>query len=746
VARLLLSPKATVIATPAAVLVRSDFLTVRLRGRDLADLVGSVLPLLDGTRDRDEVADALPLYSRSSVVALIDGLTARGMIESVGQGGGSPSPYDDWLRSTAIGEEALERLARSRVAIVGSMPWGGIVAAELTTVGVGCVLLPPGPLALPRGTWDLLIGATVADDLALLYALATEASERGVRSLTGYLEGATLVIGPAVTPGKTACWNCFRLRQLANDPHSSDARAWHRSLLEAAGSLRQRATPPAMEQLLGHLLVLEALKLLSGGGPALHGRVLTHDLLSHEQEIHAVVPMPRCEACGGAERMVGGALPQKSASASVDLGAIDDPHELELALAGWVDRRVGIIRRVTVSGHVDGVVELPITAGAAVGSYTEGAGPLAGGGDGFGDGLTRAEAMLGAVGEAIERYSAARCSKAGLCHATMRSMAGAVLAPPWLGLYEGWQYDTPGFPYVPFDPEQPIDWIAGTWLHDGAPVWVPAFPTYLEHAVPPPERFCQVTSNGLAAGADLSDATRRATLELLERDAFMLTWHARLPARRVDLSGLGSDLGAVARAWERSGAEIELYHLDVGHSVPVIMAVMYGDGERLPGATVGMGADLDGRIAVRRALLELGHNGKYVCRLMHGLERRIPAVPAEVQTFDDHALYYAPRRRSSAFEFLRSDPRPSLSIGDLRHAEGPPLEDLRGRLALAGLEVAIADVTAPDVALGPFRVARALGVNLAQLEFGFGLRRLANPRLQRFLADRPVNPEPHPMD
>ena len=58
-----------------------------------------------------------------------------------------------------------------------------------------------------------------------------------------------------------------------------------------------------------------------------------------------------------------------------------------------------------------------------------------------------------------------------------------------------------------------------------------------------------------------------------------------------------------------------------------------------------------------------------------------------------------------------------------RPVEGEPLAACRERLDRAGVRVAIADVTAPDVAESPFRVARAIGTDMQPIHFGFALRR-----------------------
>jgi ribosomal protein S12 methylthiotransferase accessory factor len=123
---------------------------------------------------------------------------------------------------------------------------------------------------------------------------------------------------------------------------------------------------------------------------------------------------------------------------------------------------------------------------------------------------------------------------------------------------------------------------------------------------------------------------------------------------------------------------------------------------------------------------------------------RIPARPDEVRTLTDHALYYAPAERAQACEFLRRGDQIAIPLGDLAEPREISLDACLAGLKTAGIRVAVKDLTSPDVAASPFRVARALGPDIQPIDFGFELRRLGNPRLQARLAG-PLNPHPHPV-
>ncbi len=100
----------------------------------------------------------------------------------------------------------------------------------------------------------------------------------------------------------------------------------------------------------------------------------------------------------------------------------------------------------------------------------------------------------------------------------------------------------------------------------------------------------------------------------------------------------------------------------------------------------------------------------------------------------------------SALEALRSSLEPPVTIVALRsrYAHERTVAACVKCLGRIGVRSAAADVTSPDVALAPVRVARAFGTYMQPIHFGSANRRLANPRLDAMLSGRPET-EPHPI-
>ena len=790
-----LSPSASITTTHSGVVLRSDLGTFQLQGEDVRLFVTRIVPLLDGTRDADAVAAALPGYSAPSVTGFLTLLRQKGLVEQVPESDRRLAE-ERFFQKWGLGEgNGLRQLGEARVAVAGLEPWGAVAAIELAAAGVrtlhlvddhsvsaddilgvraltmndrgrprreavrdailrvaGDAQVTIAPVAIGTedqfsldGAFDLLLTGLDRDDVYLLRRIAVFAQQAKLRTLHGHVDGFEAWIGPAVVPGDTACWNCFRLRRLGAADHVQSAHEIDASLSASPGESRARAFLAPMAGLAGQSLAMEAIKLLTRytAEPTLPGRFLVHNLVSGESKLHKVLRMPWCEVCGGAaaKESSDGAPKPRNLAASADV------EELREALAGIVDRRVGIIKFL-VSDDQHGVPpqEFPIGATAVVSTYTEGSlrhvpDPQIG----SGKGLNKVDALIGAAGEAIERYSAARYRKSDLHLAPATQMKDDFVDPRRLCLYSDEQYAQPNFPFSRFDESQPIHWTRGWWFGSGEPVWVPALPAYFNFEVCHHEYFCQVSSNGLAAGADVDDAAMRALFELIERDAFMLTWLCQLPARRIVVDdSIEAPVLEVIRGLNRRGAEVELYLLDgTDIDVPAVMCIALGDGQTLPAASVALSCHLDPRVAVKKAVLEQGHVGPYLQRKLH--ELRVPQTPLEVETLEDHAAYYFTPERLPAFDFIRRSDRPPVALRDLAAPAEVSAAACAARLEQAGVRVAMVDVTSPDLRETPFRVARAVGLDVQPIHFGERYRRLRNARLDRHSGGRPLNPHPHPL-
>lgn len=527
-------------------------------------------------------------------------------------------------------------------------------------------------------------------------------------------------IGPLTLPNRPGCWRCAfeRISAARNTSEPEDS-------APSRDDISEKITP---------VLIREIQSINTDGleQSSLIDHVLAVDLSTLDESLHKVIPLARCDVCGGAAAFP--AIDHKPVSLSTE-----DPPEIVLgALEGWVDLRTGVVSNLFIEPPDDPRVSLPIIAKAAPPHVMEKDGSLHRLPAGWGKGFTIAGAVLSAVGEAIERYSASMVDPEKIIWKRPDELDGDVMDPRDLGLYSEEQYDRADFPYVRFEPSITHPWILGSWLKNRKPVWLPALFVLLSIELHREQLIAQGTSNGLAASSDKDDAALRAILELVERDAFMSTWLTSSPAQRIQLDDtLDPLLRTVLEGIEVLGATVEVYRLPASVIGTTVLCLALGDGDEYPGVTFGLGCDLDPRAALRQAVLELGQTGPYLRRMMRSKVLTAAGDPSGVRQMFDHAAYYFPKERATAFDRLRSDPTPVL-LADLKSVTRRSLPDCAAALDQAAVRMALVDVTSADVATGPFSVMRAVSPDLQPIWYGYGLERINKLKVAADVP--PINP------
>jgi ribosomal protein S12 methylthiotransferase accessory factor len=568
----------------------------------------------------------------------------------------------------------------------------------------------------------VVIGAFAPSDRAAAHAFAAASRAAGAAAVSLAVGARDILIGPLALPERIGCGAC----------------AVDRMIGAAAGAAREldRGEASPEEVRLAVRALVEELRHIRRHGAAasrLIDHVLVVDPKTKERTLHRIVPLAGCAVCGGAAAATAPPPARVHLDADAGLEALFD------ALDGWVDARAGVIGGVVLEPPNDMPLGAPFVATAAPPHVIDASGETRMLPVGWGKGLTVSAAVLSAVGEAIERYSASLPDPSRVVWQSLDDLDGDILDPRECALYTTAQYESTGFPFARFDPSTPHPWVRGAWLDDGEPVWVPAVLAYLSLTLTPEQLICQGTSNGLAASFDPDDASLRAALELIERDALMTAWLTGRAGERILIAeGLDSSLEAVLDGVRGLGAAVELYRLPTSACGCTVLALALGDGRRYPGATIALGTSVDSAGAMAQAILELGQTGPHLASLMQQGRVRAPGEPSAVVNMLDHAAFYFPADRAAAFDALRNGdvalPLNALLKGspaDKRGDAAGRLETLRTALGAAGIRVAIVDVTSADVMRGPFVVRRAVSPDLQPISYGYGLDREPTHRVRQ---------------
>jgi ribosomal protein S12 methylthiotransferase accessory factor len=364
-----------------------------------------------------------------------------------------------------------------------------------------------------------------------------------------------------------------------------------------------------------------------------------------------------------------------------------------------------------------------------------------------GKGLTEEAAMLRAIGEAIERYCACHTAAPEMRRATLAAMGEEALAPSEFVLFSQSQYAAKTVNVWEWKPEDQILWARMSEVGKDGQVWVPAVFVYMTH---PSDQLQDLlftpNSSGFAAGPDAKSALRSALLELIERDAFMISWLSRQPGVKINTMGVGGIIADIVSTYERWGTSITVFSLPTDMPATVAMAVALDRTGTGPAAMVGLGCETSPREAVRKALFEICQMHEPLCRRhREGNAARLNSY-SDVKTIDDHAAYFFRQDHLHELDFLLNNPV-EVHIADLGDHSEENEGDVASAVAARGHRVFYRDLTTPDIEAYPIRVVRALVPQLQPISFGHGLERLGGRRLYErgSILEESLNRCPHPL-
>ncbi|WP_295622953.1 TOMM precursor leader peptide-binding protein [uncultured Lamprocystis sp.] len=706
-------------------------------------------PLLDGTRDPDDLVGALAAeFEAAHVYYALMLLEKNGHLQEA-----APAiPAAVAAFWSGLGLSATAALAALAEQTVQLHEVGEVDAAPLHVA--------LDRLGIRRVEREATLDLVLTDDyqrpaLAELNATFHAACKPWLLLKTS---GHEPWLGPLYRPDAPGCHACL-VKRLAR--HCATEGFAARALALTEPLLTARAALPATQQLMAELAAIEIAKCLAGAPVTVAGAVVSLDAYGLAMRTHRLLVDPACPVCGQSsapeQRPV--TLVSRKVHFMQDGGhrsvapeqTLRDYEPLVSPIAGVVSQLAPVhaasgIAHVYVAGH-NSVLRLDSLAHLKRGLRNASAGK----------GVTETQAKASALCEAIERYSGGRQGDETIIaasHCAMRERHGdavihpnAVMgySPRQLAERDAWNAKESKFNRVPepLDETLPIDWT---------PVWsltqarYKYLPTQLLYYASPASADCDRffamgCSNGNASGNNLEEAVLQGLFELVERDAVALWWYNRLRRPGVDLASFGEPwLLHLAAYYDGLGRDTWALDVTSDLGIPAFVAVSRlraTDQDRL---LFGLGCHLDARIALQRAFAEMNQ--------MLGLAREGQEA-GELTIEDDETRHWLTTATLANQPYLAPDDRVAQRcLADFpQDYRGDLLEDItlcRRIIEAKGLELLVLDQTRADVGMP---VAKVVVPGLRHFWARFGPGRLyevpvAMGWLERPLTEDQLNPIP----
>ena len=566
------------------------------------------------------------------------------------------------------------------VALVGTGP--GIQSARATLSDVNVELVQAG------------VEGVESADLALVSGLAGSegfgrANEHSIAGGTPWITIEIGGIGGVAIEGldaavatlhpESGCYECLRTRVEAGDVSAAEEATADRAAVRLAGSY-------------AGMLAIQALS-----GQEVAGVVIE---VPHAER--TLLPVPGCQCEADSDR-------------ELDLATVDRSLEQSIGAAERsVDPRVGIVRQIGEHDSFPAPYYLSVLGGTT--DFSDAAAPERA----AGVALDWDTAFMKALGESLERYSAAIYRRADFETASIGALDGP--SPGDFVRPDGWEAP---------DEETEIGWVPGTHLIDEESVQLPAG---MVHFPAPEDGFGPSITTGLGLGNGGADAVSSGLYEIVERDATMLSWYSTFEPMALEVADEGFE--TLRRRARGEGLSVTPVLLTQDVDVPVVTVAVHRD--EYPRFAVGSAAGLDAEAAAVDALSEALQNWM---ELRDMGEEGAESAEGAIGTYATE-----PGEAVSLLETAGSVSAAAVGPDDLPNGEAE-LEMLLDRVEAAGLDAYAASITPRDVAQVGFEAVRVLSPTAQPLfveEPFFGERAHRVPEELGFEPDldRPFHPYP----
>jgi bacteriocin biosynthesis cyclodehydratase domain-containing protein len=321
------------VPTADGVIIKRARMELKVGGTGAYQLVLTLLDRAARGESLDEIVASLPAAEESSARALLAQLEQHRLLVHAGE----PGPEEPWetpldlfhwsAGPAAVG--AADKVTNARITVIGVNEVSRTLLAGLGQAGFGNIEIVHYPFLcnlrmldeageldarewsdslrapVDYATWsarersdvDCLIATSDFGGLDLMRVWNEYCMQRGIPFLPVVLQDLVGYLGPLSVRGRTACFECARVRQNANLDDPTDVRA--AEPLAFFGQGVTAAYHPALPAILGNFAALEVSRFVGGwGSPRTLGTLVEIDLLAPELVSRPVLKLPRCRVCG----------------------------------------------------------------------------------------------------------------------------------------------------------------------------------------------------------------------------------------------------------------------------------------------------------------------------------------------------------------------------------------------------------------------------------------------------------------
>lgn len=263
------------------------------------------------------------------------------------------------------------------------------------------------------------------------------------------------------------------------------------------------------------------------------------------------------------------------------------------------------------------------------------------GGRSAGCGFEWKDAVLGTIGETVERYASVFYNLSNSIFSSYKNLSKHAIHPSEFALFHKEQFKDKRFRINEFTEDTELTWFPTLDLTNGKETWLPAQFIYLPFNHDK-KYITANTSTGLAAHTNYYKAILNGLYETIERDSFVITWMQNLVPQKLIISKEIQDY-----IDSHFPANYEWHFFDISYdiNVPSILGFCFGEAEYGKFVAVGSSTRATYGDALKKVIQEIGQAVPYFRYLLGEKKNWNPSDDYTlIQNFDDHSVFYVKRQ------------------------------------------------------------------------------------------------------
>lgn len=307
------------------------------------------------------------------------------------------------------------------------------------------------------------------------------------------------------------------------------------------------------------------------------------------------------------------------------------------------------------------------------------------------------EAMLGTIGETVERYAPAFYNLNNSIFSSFNDLGKNAIHPSEFALYHDKQHEDKRFRIEKFTEDLELTWFETTDLTNGNETWLPAQFIYLPFNQDK-QYITANTSTGLAAHTNYYKAILTALYEAIERDSFVITWMQEIVSEKIIIS---PEIQSFINDKFPTNYEWHFFDITYDIDVPSVLGICIGEAEYGKFIAVGSSTRQTFGEATKKVIQEIGQAIPYFRYLLGEKKDWIPDNDfSKIQNFEEHSIFYTKRKDLWHIFDKWIEKQPSKKIEFNESNKRNDIEEIRHLIKIMknkNYNVLFKDITTPDI-------------------------------------------------